>query len=359
MSSDNNIFHAMEFDISRLFATKDLQVKKYLDATHEWDYVLERAKYVPVGYTRSMMIYQEIYLKEFVEEYINLSVVLFHNGTSVGVWPLAIKRIENNWVMGSNEGSVVEPIFVIELPLAVKKKIQTKCHEVLTDFCLLYNLQHWQGIYNVFGEGINEWHRRNMEKGATIRTFHDLYVDLSLDINEIKSNIRKSYRSLINLGYRLWAVQVCTSISDEEFDEYRLLHYQVAGRITRSLDSWDSQKQAINNGQAFLVTIKDTNNILVGGGLFHVSKDEGLYGVGVYNRQLFDMPLGHVVQMSAIEHMKAIGLKWYKIGMRHYIGDAITPTEKELKISYFKEGFATHSFLRLITECPIDISNKE
>ena len=38
--------------------------------------------------------------------------------------------------------------------------------------------------------------------------------------------------------------------------------------------------------------------------------------------------------------------QWYEIGRRCYPIDRIKPTEKELSISHFKEGFATHKFVK-------------
>lgn len=83
---------------------------------------------------------------------------------------------------------------------------------------------------------------------------------------------------------------------------------------------------------------------MVGGGLFSFTSDEGLYVVGAYDRSLFDKPLGHVVQYRAIEELKKRDVKWYKIGTRPYSSNAPTPTDKEISIAKFKQGFASHVF---------------
>ena len=175
-----------------------------------------------------------------------------------------------------------------------------------------------------------------------------------MDLSEIKSSIRKRFKSLVNLGERLWTVNVCDSISDEEFREFRELHYKVAGRRTRSIETWNMQKKAIDNKEAFLITLRNDYSDLVGAGLFYISRDEGVYAVGAYNRDLFDKPVSHVVQMRAIQHMKEIGLRWYRIGTRFYQTDDRTTTDKEYNIAYFKEGFSTNMFLNIITKLHID-----
>ena len=83
---------------------------------------------------------------------------------------------------------------------------------------------------------------------------------------------------------------------------------------------------------------------MVGGGLFSFTSDEGLYVVGAYDRSLLDKPLGHVVQYRAIEELKKRDVKWCKIGTRPYSSNAPTPTDKEISIANFKQGFATWHF---------------
>ena len=99
----------------------------------------------------------------------------------------------------------------------------------------------------------------------------------------------------------------------------------------RSRKSWDIQQQNIINGEAFLVTVKD-NGLLIGGGLFSYTKFIGTYSVGAYKRELFGKPIGHGVQMKAIEFLKEKDCQWYEIGRRYYSVDKIKPTEKELKL---------------------------
>lgn len=173
----------------------------------------------------------------------------------------------------------------------------------------------------------------------------DLYVDLSLPLEDIHGSIRKSYRALINKAEKLWQVKILDFVSKEEWDDYHKMHVEVAGRSTRSDETWDLQKKSINDGHGFLVKLSDDKDSFVGGGFFQYSRDECVYAVGVYDRSLFDQPVSHLVQWNAIKHMKELRLKWYKIGQRFWSGKTMSlvePTEKELQISYFKEGFATN-----------------
>ena len=134
------------------------------------------------------------------------------------------------------------------------------------------------------------------------------------------------------------------SINEDIWQEFKKLHLQVSGRVTRSDETWSIQHQDIVHQKAFLVSLKNSAGDMVGGGLFNFSSMEGVYAVGAYDRSLFDKPLGHVVQYRAIEELKKRDVKWYKIGTRPYSSDAPTPTDKEISIGKFKQGFASHVF---------------
>ena len=108
----------------------------------------------------------------------------------------------------------------------------------------------------------------------------------------------------------------------------------------------------MGEGGAFLVMLRENDGRLIGGGCFQYSKDEGLYAVGAYDRSLFDEPVSHIVQITAIEHLLRLGLKRYRLGRRPYPGDPDHPQDKDLSIGYFKEGFATHMSIELMTSLP-------
>ena len=101
---------------------------------------------------------------------------------------------------------------------------------------------------------------------------------------------------------------------------------------------FDLIKEQIKNKEAFLVTVRDESK-LIGAGFFNYTRDMGMYSVAAYKRELFDRPIGHAVQMIAIEKLKELGCKTYYLGQKATSG---LSTEKEISISHFKEGFASN-----------------
>ena len=118
--------------------------------------------------------------------------------------------------------------------------------------------------------------------------------------------------------------------------------------MTKDDDCWDLQKEEIKNNSAFLIRLTDKEQKMVGGGYFTLTRDEGVYSVGAYDRDLFDKPVGHLVQFEAIKEFVRRKITWYKIGNYSYIGDTPPPTKKEVTIGDFKKQFSSHLFHRII-----------
>ena len=277
---------------------------------------------------------------------INLSLILYYDKQEVGIMPLmAHKNKDKEWVLSSNGIEIVEPIFKKNLANKTRKKIETKILNLIYDLSKELRINKCQ-FANIEFFKLSKWYTRLLELAEETFTSHHLMVDLSLSIEEIRLQFRKSYKPLINIGFREWKIQVHEEVTKEQFENFRLLHKSVSGKSTRSIESWNIQKQSVDSKESFIVTVSDKKDLLVGFGLFVYSDHIGSYAVGAYNRELFSKPLGHAVQMKAIEILKSKGLCWYEIGNKYLSIDKIPPTEKELSISFFKEGFATDVLAR-------------
>ena len=318
-----------------------------------WAKVMEEIPYVSVAYTEAMMDYQRAYCMGAGMEVQDLSLILYHDNRPAGVWPLCLRK-KDDWELGSNEGPVLPPLFVRSLVPKSAKHQSAACLDLLNELGQMVGATSWRAIEPHTGvQALNEWHCQAMRSGATAEVRHGLYVDLTRDIVSIKSCFRKSYKALITTGYKLYQVSLLDHADEQVWDEFRELHRRVAGRVTRSAESWNLQHQAVDSGSAFLVYLRDAEQRMVGGSLFHVSRDEGLYAVAAYDRTMFDKPVGHVVQYHAIQEMQKRGLKWYCLGTRFYPMDRPTPTPKEIAIAEFKEGFATDYFPCFLFSCPL------
>jgi len=317
----------------------------------QWDATLEQMPYIPVTYTNARIDYQLAYQQGHGGDWWDLSLVLIHDLRPCGVWPLTFSIKDGTPAMTSYGGPVLPPLFVDGLLEKTRKTLVKGCLDLIESLCRAGGVLKYESGESFQGAsraGVSDWHDQSMRLGACALLRHEMFVDLSMSLQDLKSRFRKSYKSLVTSGTRMWKVHVTAEADPIVWGEFRELHRSVSGRVTRSAESWDLQHQAIAARQSFLVSLRDNRGRLVGGGLFDCTRDEGEYSVGAYDRALFDKPLGHVVQYRAIEEMKARGLRWYKLGYRPYRGQDPQATDKEILIGEFKHGFATHVFPRYL-----------
>ena len=158
-------------------------------------------------------------------------------------------------------------------------------------------------------------------------------------VNLAFSNIRRSYKSTIRSPKaRELEVSVLRSDTAHKFHEFKDLHREVSGRITRGERTWLMQLEALKSGDAFIVEVR-REGTLVGGSFISTSRDEALYGVGAYSRPLMKdgFPIGHVAQVEVIRHLARLGISRYLIGVQR---DNLNIHDSKLKgIDAFKRGF--------------------
>ena len=322
----------------------------------KWNEAASSLNYLPVDYSNSAIDYQLSYWKNHEVLTVDISLVLFHDTKPCGIWPLPVTIKKNGeWQIGFEGAPLASPLFASWLSGKSIKCLIRSCLAFLdrvieeTDQSSINIIESYSNT-----DVVSEWHDYLMKNNAKVKLFYDLFLDLSPTISEIKSSFRKSYKSLIASGSKFWKVEIPKTISLELWDEFRRLHQNAAGRVTRSDETWLIQLHAINSGDAFFVYLRDSQEKMVGGGLFHLTANEVVYAVGAYDRSLFHKPLGHVVQYFAIAEMKRRDLTWYKLGARYYSSYDLIPLDKEMNISNFKQGFSSHIFPRfLLNYCPI------
>ena len=332
-------------DVSSLFKQVGLAFKFRANYLEEWDQVYQRLPFQPVSLLNSSIDYQLEY-QQGVGTWLDLSLVILSDNKGVAIWPLSLSNHDGTVSLSSQGRHIIPPAFIGNCPNKTRKRIVAACLDFVDQIAKLCGIDSVKSRSSfVYEQQFDIWHLSAMERGAECEVRHGLYVDLSMNLEQIKSKIRKSYKPMINAGDREWKVDFIKSPGNYKiWEEFRLLHLSVAGRATRSKDSWSMQHEAIKNNEAFLITLRDVSGRLVGGGFFQCSKDEGLYAVGAYDRNLFHKPLGHLVQFRAIEELKRRNCQWYHVGERVYISDNPKPTDKEMSISSFKQGFASHVF---------------
>lgn len=330
-------------DIVQVAAACGLTVHLRAEQPATWADTLLTCAYVPVSHSNASIDYQLAYQRGHGGRWDDLSLAIQWDNRFAALWPLSLAEKDGQAILSSQGLPVLPPVFAADVPVSIRKQIAAGCLSTADTIAGAAGLTSWESAES-FNDtvGLSDWHARSMANGARCTLAHELYLDLRPEMTEIKRNVRKSYKSLITSGMRIWSVGVLSVANESVWNEFHQLHANVSGRQTRSDETWNLQLGDVGNGRAFLVHLRNDVGEMVGGGLFNFTRDEGVYAVAAYNRSLFDKPLGHVVQYRAIQELKSRGTRWYKIGVRRYRSEVPAPPEKEVTISEFKQGFASH-----------------
>jgi hypothetical protein len=162
-------------------------------------------------------------------------------------------------------------------------------------------------------------------------------ADLTVAEAALKGGLRRRYRSFVNWGLRELRYQFVTAsaFDPEAFEAFRAFHIRTSGRETRSRESWDIQAEMIRAGCAELVLSRLDGHDLVGASLFLDTGATTTYGVGVYERSLFDKPLAHAPLFTGMLRAKARGQRRFVLGD---VPAASAADDKAFSIGQFKSG---------------------
>ena len=297
---------------------------------------------------------------------IDLSCIIKVGGYPVAIWPLFLQQCGSKQIIQSPGGLILGPLFCRDVPASLCEKVSKSCYKATALYSHKIGTHEFTSYtFDPSSRSASPWHIYAMQQGSACTARHEAVIDLSQPIDQIRSRFRKSYKSLINKSKSLWNIRVYSDQTvSEVWQEFVRLHAAEAGRSTRSAQTWEIQRRAIIKNEAFLVAVcKEAGGQkeLIGGGYFLVSKHEGVYATAAYKRNLFDKPIGHIVQLEAVKELKARNCQWYHIGRVAFHGETPKPSEKWLSISQFKSGFTDHfltsyELTQRTSECDFDYS---
>ena len=348
-------------EIMEIFQVEKMQIK-WLDGNGDtWDEIVNKVLYAPVYYDSYFVKYQNQYFSEVYNEYTDISFIAYNGGIPAFIMPLCIYKKNGEYFLGSEGGMIYSPLLSGNIQNEEgKRKILKKCLKILKIISNKYSVSKLQFREIIMQRGLESWERVLLENGGkAIGNGVEAYVNLSMQPESILKKIRRTNKYSIIKGKELWDYKLVTKDNTKEeiydaMDKFRKLHIEVAGRETRTAKTWEMQRDGIINSDDFLVMLYDKELGLIGASLYQTTNTAGMYSVAAYNRDLFDKPIAHISQWIAICHMREIGIKWYYIGRRFYESDFENPSDKEIKIGHFKEGFATDFFMSLFISININ-----
>mgnify|MGYP001415421823 CR=1 FL=1 len=161
----------------------------YLNSFFRWKFNLEQI----------LDKYKEVY---------DFSGILRFNNEDIGFWPITyIKDINKFTSYGSN---ILNPIFKKNINKEFEKKICNSLFDILNELCNELNVKEFQTEENFHYQDlfISNWHTANLNYFPEIQIEYQIYVNLKLGYEKIRSFYRKSYKSLINKSKKKLEVKI-------------------------------------------------------------------------------------------------------------------------------------------------------
>lgn len=169
-------------------------------------------------------------------------------------------------------------------------------------------------------------------------------VDLRKSENDLFASCRKGHKSDIAFALKknpLVKVLDSQSITEKDFQRYKNIHFQAAGRQTRPEKTWNLMHEWIKKDLAVLSLYFTNENVCIAAALSIVYKAGSYYGSSCilpqYNSERGIM---HLLLWETIKFLKKREVCWYETGLQYMptLSQEV-PSEKEINISLFKRGF--------------------
>lgn len=178
---------------------------------------------------------------------------------------------------------------------------------------------------------------------ATVETRFNRIIDLNQQEDKIIGDFSKSIKSALskNLGDSQ-EIEIINQNSSQQmiklaFDSLKSLHFNSAGRSTRSNQSWNIQREFLVGGNAFIVQLLSQGHV-ISSAYFMITGYDCYYGVSASAPKTNGISFSHLCISSAIAYSKKLGLQTFHLGEQYsYLSHNIT--DKESNIEKFKSFF--------------------
>ena len=187
---------------------------------------------------------------------------------------------------------------------------------------------------------------------TNVETRFSRIVDLNQEEEEILADYSKSVKSALskklNDSQKIEIVNQNSSLNliESAFESLKSLHLNSAGKLTRSLHSWNIQKEFLINGNAYIVQLLSHGNV-ISSAYFMITDYDCYYGISASAPKISGVSLSHLCISEGIAYSKKLGLQSFHLGEQYsYLSHNIT--DKESNIEKFKSFFGGSLLLEVL-----------
>jgi hypothetical protein len=282
-------------------------------------------------------------------ESLHTSFMVYENRSLLAICPLIIEKNKYNKIQTtefSYSGFLTPaPALKNDVIKKKRKKIIDLIFNKIDEIALQYNVV--RSLFMIYPLSHNflrtEQHSHNILQsyGYNDISISSQIIDLTLDLDLIRSGFRKGHKYDINRGLKPYNFEIWDSkhITPEVFELYRLMHRKAAGRVTRPEKTFDLMYRWIESGDSILVSAQYDAKYL-GFSIINIYKNCAYYQSSCNDPDFKGIPIAHAMQWRIIEYLKSNRINYYELGWQFSKGLSFeSGTAKELDISKYKRGF--------------------
>ena len=176
------------------------------------------------------------------------------------------------------------------------------------------------------------------KKIFTTKVFYLGYIDLKNNIEIIKQDLRKSYKSIINKCKNKLNFKIIESKNIDIYESYieqcREIHYKIAKKRTRSKSSWNLMKEMVLKNYANFLLAFDEKNKFYGYIFITKQNNYSYYGSSAFLKN--NLNCNHYLLWIAIDYLKNKNIDYFELGICY---DEKVKQKKNYDIMKFKRGF--------------------
>jgi hypothetical protein len=317
------------------------------------DQLIARAKFNPIYSSKFNSYYEEIFNKKSK----NLSLIISKNQNPILCILCSVKV---NSVDESEFEYLGRPAALISNPDIDMKGLSEATQTLIRYIASNRSNPFSSSAGEVFGSlRINgsaifniSYFQKLISKFSQAQTKFGRVIDLEQNLELVNDNYSKSVKSAIRV--KLDAsdkVEIIHNQSSKEsissaFESLKTLHFNSAGRRTRSEASWDIQELFLSKGDAFISHFRRDDEI-ISSAYFMQTKFDAYYGVSASIPKTKGISMSHLCIFEAIKYCKENNVYSMHLGDQYsYLSSEIS--EKEKNIEKFKSFFGGDLVLEIL-----------
>lgn len=318
---------------------------------HKWDDFCDEHEEAWFWHTSGWIKYCEH--SRFGVDAQNLSFMIVHDDKIMAIVPLLLENDKNKGSKEFTFSGGPTPFYLVKRTLEKRESstIQDLIWAEIERLSLIYNVGRiWMKTNVNNNKYLSDVNIDNplARRGFFDTSLYSCIIRLSPDEKILLSEMRKGHKAAVKKSERQLTV-ICYDnniINIDKISQFRDIYFNIAGKITRPVVTFDMLFKFIKNKRGLLFEAVLDNRI-IGYSLVILYKQYAYYAMACVVQEYKDYNVSHFLEWAAFRRLKQEGVIYYELGEQHFESSlSYIVTDKMKSISSFKRGFGGRLYLQ-------------